>query len=147
MTTNKTNPARRNLSGIYIFDTLPGDDKRQPTCIEDCNEETRWEWLHSLSVEALQNCLDVIYGDIERIFSDRSLGIIFGEDEDEDTARRDDYIRDIRRRHDDAVPDPYSVNQACALLRRLADELDIFAAPREECEEDRDEAAEKNVTQ
>ena len=91
------NPARRNLSGIYIFDTLPGDAKRQPTCIEDCNEATRLEWLHSLSVEALQNCLDVIYGDIERIFSDRSIGIIFSEDTAEDTAIRDDYIRELRR--------------------------------------------------
>ena len=55
------------------------------------------EWLHSLSVEALQNCLDVIYGDIERIFSDRSIGIIFSEDTAEDTAIRDDYIRELRR--------------------------------------------------
>lgn len=44
---------RRNLSGIYIFDTLPGDEKREPTCIEDCNPETRFEWLHKLEKEAL----------------------------------------------------------------------------------------------
>lgn len=26
---------RRDLSGIFIFDTFPGESKRQPTCIED----------------------------------------------------------------------------------------------------------------
>ena len=29
---------RRDLSGIYIFDTFPGESHRRPTCIEDlCN--------------------------------------------------------------------------------------------------------------
>lgn len=37
---------RRNLSGCYIFDTLPQDGgKRRPTCIEDCNEATLRSWL------------------------------------------------------------------------------------------------------
>lgn len=49
------NPTRRNLSGIYIFDILPGDEKRQPTCFEDCTEEKQQEWLDSLSTEALHN--------------------------------------------------------------------------------------------
>lgn len=44
---------RRNLSGIYIFDTLEGDEKRKPTCIEDCKKETLDEWLETLSKEAL----------------------------------------------------------------------------------------------
>ena len=35
-----TNPTRRNLSGVYIFDILPGDKRRQPTVFEDCTEET-----------------------------------------------------------------------------------------------------------
>jgi len=46
---------RRNLSGIFIFDTLEGDDKRQPTCFEECREETQEEWLDSLNEEALRN--------------------------------------------------------------------------------------------
>jgi hypothetical protein len=37
----KTNPTRRNLSGIYIFDVLPDDERRQPTCFEDCTEESK----------------------------------------------------------------------------------------------------------
>ena len=47
---------RSNLSGIYIFDTLEGE--RKPTCIEDCREETRLEWLNSLEKEALINTVD-----------------------------------------------------------------------------------------
>lgn len=36
---------RRNISGIYIFDKFPDEEKRQPTCIEDCQQETRRAWL------------------------------------------------------------------------------------------------------
>lgn len=50
-----TNPTRRNLSGIYIFDTLPGDERRKPTCFEDCTEEKQDEWLESLSSEAVKS--------------------------------------------------------------------------------------------
>lgn len=49
------NPTRRNLSGIYIFDVLPGDEKRQSTVFEDCTEEKQQEWLDSLTTEALHN--------------------------------------------------------------------------------------------
>lgn len=46
---------RRNLSGIYIFDKFEGEEKNIPTCLEDCNEETRNKWLDSLEKEALIN--------------------------------------------------------------------------------------------
>lgn len=51
MGNNKT--MRRNLSGIYIFDTLEGDESKEPTCIEDCTPEKREKWLNSLEKEAL----------------------------------------------------------------------------------------------
>lgn len=44
---------RNNLSGIFIFDKLEGDEQKLPTCIEDCNENTRNEWLETLDEEAL----------------------------------------------------------------------------------------------
>lgn len=45
---------RRSLSGIFIFDILPQDKgKRYPTCIEDCNEDTRLRWLEHLEPEAI----------------------------------------------------------------------------------------------
>lgn len=36
---------RRNISSVYIFDKFPDEEKRQPTCIEDCQQETRRAWL------------------------------------------------------------------------------------------------------
>jgi hypothetical protein len=46
---------RRNLTGIYIFDKFEGEEKRQPTCFEDCQESTQDKWLRSLDQEALVN--------------------------------------------------------------------------------------------
>lgn len=53
---------RRNLSGIYIFDKLEGDEKSLPTCIEDCNPETRQAWLEGLEKDALIRCVDLLCG-------------------------------------------------------------------------------------
>lgn len=46
---------RRNISGIYIFEQFEGEDKREPTCFEDCTEATQDRWLESLDKEALMN--------------------------------------------------------------------------------------------
>ena len=48
---------RRDLSGIYIFDTFPGEEKRQPTCIEDCQPETRRKLLMTKSKEWMRDCI------------------------------------------------------------------------------------------
>ena len=48
---------RRDLSGLYIFDTFPGEEKRKPTCIEDCQEQTRKEWCLSKGEEYLHNTI------------------------------------------------------------------------------------------
>ncbi len=49
---------RRNLSGVYIFEQFEDEEKRQPTCFEDCTREKQEEWLDSLKPEALKNlCL------------------------------------------------------------------------------------------
>jgi hypothetical protein len=58
---------RIGLSGIYIFDTFEGEDKRQPTCIEDCREETREEWLKSLNRMALDNTLSIIFESYKKL--------------------------------------------------------------------------------
>ena len=44
---------RRNLTGIYIFDKFKDEEKRKPTCFEDCQESTQDKWLESLEREAL----------------------------------------------------------------------------------------------
>ena len=46
---------RRNLSGIYIFHKFENEERREPTCFEDCPEEKQDEWLNSLDAEALKN--------------------------------------------------------------------------------------------
>ena len=51
---------RRGLSGIFIFDQFPGEEHRKPTCVEDCQEETRKKWLETLSSEALINIIEYL---------------------------------------------------------------------------------------
>lgn len=46
---------RRNITGIYIFHKFEEDEKREPTCFEDCPEEKQDEWLNSLDAEAVKN--------------------------------------------------------------------------------------------
>lgn len=58
---------RCNLSGIYIFDKLEGDEKQIPTCIEDCNKETRTKWLESLEKERLISTIDHLCETLKRI--------------------------------------------------------------------------------
>ena len=48
---------RRDLSGIYIFDTFPGEEKRQPTCIEDCQQETRRKWCMAQTQDCLRDTI------------------------------------------------------------------------------------------
>ena len=49
---------RRDLSGIYIFDTFPGEQKRQPTCIEDCQQATRRKWCMAQTQECLRETIE-----------------------------------------------------------------------------------------
>ena len=67
---------RCNLSGIYIFDQLEGDEKRLPTCIEDCTEETRNEWLNSLNKEGLISTINHLCKTLKEISN--QFGIIAG---------------------------------------------------------------------
>lgn len=46
---------RRNLSGIFIFEKFEDEEKRQPTCFEDCLETTQDKWLDSLGIQALKS--------------------------------------------------------------------------------------------
>lgn len=61
---------RRNLSGIYIFDKFEDEEKRQPTCFEDCQEETQDKWLDSLEPEALKNLAKML-GEKLRLIGDQ----------------------------------------------------------------------------
>ncbi len=39
------------------MDKLDGEEKQQPTCFEDCTEETRDKFLNSLSRDGLQSMM------------------------------------------------------------------------------------------
>lgn len=54
---------RRNLTGIYIFDKFPEDEKKLPTCLEDCQKETRQKWLREqLDDEGRIECIEILCG-------------------------------------------------------------------------------------
>lgn len=64
---------RRNISGIYFFDTFPGEEKRKPTAFEDCSVEKQEEviadqskdWLKSMILLLSRKLKEVsIYTDI-----------------------------------------------------------------------------------
>jgi hypothetical protein len=45
---------KRDLSGVFIFETNE-EGKREPTCFEECSEETQKKWLESLDIEAIKS--------------------------------------------------------------------------------------------
>lgn len=67
---------RRNLSGIYIFEKFEGEEKRQPTCFEDCTEETQDRWLDSLNHEATRNLAKMLAKSLREVgdFADIARG-------------------------------------------------------------------------
>lgn len=48
---------RRNINGIYIFDTFPSEAHRSPTCVEDCQPSTRRAWCITKDKEYLRNAI------------------------------------------------------------------------------------------
>ena len=74
------NLKRRNLSGIYIFETFEGEEKRQPTCFEDCTEITQDKWLDSLEKQALKNLAKQLAGTLIQV-ADFAGVVNGGEDE------------------------------------------------------------------
>lgn len=77
---------RYGLSGIYIFDKFPEEERRQPTCIEDCQEETRTQWLEGLEREALIRTVNILCETLHNFTENLvSQGIIsFDEEEEEE---------------------------------------------------------------
>lgn len=76
---------RYGLSGIYIFDKFPGEEGRQPTCIEDCQKETRTQWLEGLEKEALIRTVNILCETLHN-FTEKlvSQGAVSFEEEEEE---------------------------------------------------------------
>lgn len=108
---------RRNLSGIYIFDTLEGERKRKPTCIEDCNDETRREWLLSLEPQAGINTANVLCDTIVGVVDyAESEGLI-------ERESRELLCREAENRRGDGLLD--NLLSLCSLLRTLGNRLGL----------------------
>jgi len=73
---------RRNLSGIYIFHKFEDEERRKPTCFEDCPEEKQDEWLNSLDPEAVKHLAKEL-GNVLRKIGDQ-FGIMQGEEPEDD---------------------------------------------------------------
>ena len=58
---------RRNLSGIYIFHKFEDEERREPTCFEDCPEDKQDEWLNSLDAEAVKGLAKILAKTIRTI--------------------------------------------------------------------------------
>lgn len=62
-----TTVKRRSLSGLYIFHQFEDEERREPTCFEDCPEEKQDEWLNSLDPEAVKRVAKVMAGTLRKI--------------------------------------------------------------------------------
>lgn len=115
---------RRDLSGIYIFDTLPQDERRKPTCLEDCTESKRLEWLDAQHPE----CLSRVAG---------HLNETFGHIWDELRPEERNMIRDAHgcMPHCDTSLHKSStihdINRFCKLIRYIAEHTGLCAATSE----------------
>ena len=46
---------RRNLSGVYIFHKFDDEERREPTCFEDCPDKKQSKWLNTLDPDAVKH--------------------------------------------------------------------------------------------
>lgn len=64
---------RRGLSGVYIFDTFPGEEKRQPTAFEDCTPEKQEEFIKSKEPQFLQSLALILARKLKEIGKEFNL--------------------------------------------------------------------------
>ena len=110
---------RYNVSGIYIFDKFPGEDERHPTCIEDCQEETRLKWLHALDAEALKRTFGIIIEAIKYVNDIAFEGV---EDKPDVDALLSDSIKMVES-SEDTTKLVKAVNLVCEQLHEIVDYL------------------------
>lgn len=109
---------RYDISGIYIFDKFPDEEKRQPTCVEDCQEETRMKWLESLDLEALHKTGDLIMDSMQQLLD-------LSTDGEDKISVKDVLNAQVFEFKDSKYKDKaiYAVNEMCIYLHKLADYL------------------------
>lgn len=61
---------RRGLSGIFIMNKFPGEEKGKPTAMEDCPDCVVRGWLNRGNDEAMsRNCLSILIECYEKLFT------------------------------------------------------------------------------
>jgi hypothetical protein len=58
---------RRNLSGVYILHKFEDEEKKEPTCFEDCPVAVQDKWLESLELDAVRNLAKILGGTLREI--------------------------------------------------------------------------------
>lgn len=119
---------RRHLSGVYIFCKFPEEERRQPTCVEDCDQETRTQWIHSLEKEAAYQLCDHLLNTLERILD---LADYKDERQKKDTLGQIDWIR-IDLDNKDINQLRKIAERICKSIRGVADLYDIRVQDNDE---------------
>ena len=78
---------RRDLSGIYIFDKFPNEERRKPTYVEDCQQETRRKWCMSKDKDYLRETIKMLADSLKEL-----ADYLLQEDVIEEKTRNDIYI-------------------------------------------------------
>ena len=75
---------RVGLSGIYLTEKFPGEDKEQKTAIEDCSEARRRYYLSTLNDTQVRKTFDKLLSTMKMVIKHiQSKGLV-----DEQTAER-----------------------------------------------------------
>ena len=97
-----------------------------PTCIEDCNVDTRINYIKSLDPKCLKSLIDRLHKVIVSILSDKEL-VSFDSNPEQDAKQRKYEIDRLNANHDKATPSVTIAERQCAVISALGDDLDIYA--------------------
>lgn len=126
---------RRNISGIYIFDKFPTDDRRKPTCVEDCQPATRKKWMEKHEADYLRNVIKQLAESFKKL-TDYCYdgGAIILEWKNEFVAMADNWIERSKlnwAKHELAN----QINVICDKITLLADSVGVVHEPLSEDED------------
>ena len=120
---------RRNISGIYILDKFPTDERRKPTCVEDCQMATRKRWMEAHDKEYLKNAIEALADSFKQLNEYcYDGGAIKKEWRDEFVAMADKWVERSKwnwARHELAD----QINLICDKISLLADSAGVVREP------------------
>ena len=114
---------------MYILDKFPTDERRKPTCVEDCQMATRKRWMEAYEKEYLRNAIEIL-ADSFKTLTEYCWdgGAIKKEWRDEFIAMADKWIERSKlnwARHELAN----QINLICDKITLLADSVGVVREP------------------